>query len=180
MTIGKNAAMIKLDLGGGDRPREGFINVDQCEGADVHADFETIGRLLQLPYSADTVDEVFSSHCFEHIEHFQGLLHEIVRVCKLGAPVEIRVPHWASSTAQFAGHKHALSEKQVEHWEQFKQFWWPGCKKRLSLQRTEYVESEHFEEVRKLFPALNRKQVMRFIQDTCAEIRYFFKVVAND
>lgn len=170
--------MIKLDIGGGTNPREGFLNIDQLPSADVQIDFES--ENLRLPYDNDSVEQVYSSHCFEHIANYPTLLHEIVRVCRLGASVEIRVPHWASSMAHCNGHRHALGEVQIQQWEEFKLVWWMGSAKRLHLVQTEYIPSKHFAEAQRLFPQMTDQQVMRFVQDACFELRYHFQVVAND
>jgi SAM-dependent methyltransferase len=53
---------LRLNLGSGHVPREGFVNVDArpLDGVDVVADV----RLL--PFESETVDEIYSSHLVEH------------------------------------------------------------------------------------------------------------------
>ena len=172
--------MIRLDIGGGINPRDGFTSVDQLATADVQCQFEDM-EPGSLPWTDDAVDEVYSSHCFEHIENYHGLLHEICRVCKAGSRVEIRVPHWASSMAHCAGHRHAIGEKQIAHWHEFPEAWWGESPKRLKLLETIRIPSENFSEAKGLFPKLTDDQIMRFVQDTCHEIRFVFTVeVAPD
>jgi len=171
--------MIRLDIGGGTNPKSRFVNVDKIPSADIHVDFESLGNGSRIPFPDDTVDEVYSSHCLEHVREYRGLLREIVRVCKCGARVELRVPHWASSMAMIAGHEHAMSEKQVSHWTEFPDVWWGDSRKRLGLTDTVLIPSEQFVEARPLFPHLTDDQVMRFIQDTCHEIRFGFTVILS-
>jgi ubiquinone/menaquinone biosynthesis C-methylase UbiE len=176
--------LLRVELGGGRYPRgEGFLNVDQpdCPSVDLPVDFEKLGRDgCRLPFDDDSVDEIFSSHCLEHVWPYDGLLHEIARVCKLGAPVEIRVPHWNQQMAMCNDHKHTVSPDQVDHWSKTAlDFWWGGCRKRLELLRTEWIASAYFAEAKGLFPHLTDEQVMRFIPSTCHENRFHFTVIEN-
>lgn len=168
--------MIRLDIGGGTKPREGFMNVDLLDCADYRIDLDKVDSRHPLPFEDDDVEEVYSSHCFEHLHHHQGLLHEIVRVCRLGARVEIRVPHPFSQMAMCAGHVQVLSEDGVTHWREFPDAWWPGCERWLSAPQISYEPTKWFDEARDLFPALSREQILRFIPGTCHETRFVFTV----
>jgi predicted SAM-dependent methyltransferase len=80
---------MKLDMGGGDYPREGFINVDPyTENADIHAD------MGDLPLDDNTVDEIWSCHALEHVSKFQvvPILQEWKRIIKPGGLITIEVP----------------------------------------------------------------------------------------
>ncbi len=55
--------MVKLDLGGGQSPKEGFTNVDIYDGADVVHDLFT----FPYPFEDGSVDEIYCSHFIEHI-----------------------------------------------------------------------------------------------------------------
>jgi hypothetical protein len=167
--------MLKVELGGGTNPRgHGFVNVDLCATADVRCDLERD----PLPFPDDSVAEVYSSHTLEHLAHHHHVLHEVARVCHVGASVELRVPHWLSDMALCAGHRCTVGPTQVRHWTQdFVADWWAGCAKRLDLVRTEYVPSASFAEGQTLFAWLTDEQVMRFVPGTCHEIRYFFRVI---
>lgn len=167
---------LRVELGGGAIPRAGFVNVDQCESADVRLDLSRD----PLPFGDDSVDEVYSSHCLEHVSPYRPLLHEIVRVCKVGAFVVIRVPSWLSSMAMCQGHAHTISENQVRHWtKDFISDWWGGCSKRLSLNHTSYSRGESFNEWRTIFPQITEEQVMRLCPGACHDITYTLQVVPN-
>ncbi len=85
---------IKLDLGAGPIPREGFYAVDRHVGptTDIEAD-------LSRPFSAlpdSSVSHVYSRHTLEHVENILLLMAEIHRVCTSDARVEIIVPHFSN------------------------------------------------------------------------------------
>lgn len=68
--------MIKLDLGAGRHPKEGFIPVDR---ADLELPDQVVWDLVDgkpWPWETSTVDELHSSHFIEHIP-----ANEIVRYC---------------------------------------------------------------------------------------------------
>lgn len=174
---------IRVELGGGEIPRPGFVNVDQIGTADIQMDLQRVcDGHDHLPWNDDTVAEVYSSHCLEHLTRFKGLLWEICRICKLGAPVEIRVPHWNQSMACCDGHLHTFSETQVRHFvKDFVPAWWRGSSKRLELSKVEKIAGEQFMRAMRLFSrvGLAREDVLDLIPDACHEVRFFFQVIAN-
>lgn len=50
-------------------------------------------RAESLPFSSESVDEVFTVHVLEHVEDFDQTLGEIERVTKEGGSLTIGVPH---------------------------------------------------------------------------------------
>lgn len=84
---------MKLNLGSGQNPVEGLINVDKHGSPDVKWDLE----VFPWPWPDDSVDEVLFHHSLEHmgerIETFIGIMKELYRVCSHGAIVHIAVPH---------------------------------------------------------------------------------------
>lgn len=165
---------MKIELGGGKYPRgEGFLNIDQDEVADVICDLSK-----GIPLEDDSVDEVYSSHFLEHIPNPHGFLdQEVCRVCKVGALVEIRVPHPMSDLAMTWDHKHVFSEMHVENLDiHFAAASWTPPK-RLKHIRTEYGCCEpFFSEAKQLYPHFNDYQIMRFVPRTCHECRFYFRV----
>lgn len=145
----------------------------------VILDLDEVDSDNPLPFDDDSVDEVYSSHTFEHLRYHQGLLHEIVRVCKIGARVEIRVPHPHSQMAMCAGHVQVLSEDGVAHWREFPEAWWPGKRRWLSVPEVTYEPTKHFGEAKRLFPHLTAEQIYRFVAGTCHETRFVFRVEAR-
>jgi len=55
---------MKLDLGSGPRPADGFLGVDKLPITDFQVDFD-LGE--PWPFADASVDELRSSHCIEHI-----------------------------------------------------------------------------------------------------------------
>jgi SAM-dependent methyltransferase len=83
---------IKLDLGCGKyKKREGFIGVDIADLPTVDLKFDLE---KPIPIEDNAVDEIYSGRCLEHIKNLEGLLGEIVRICKNGARVEFHLPYW--------------------------------------------------------------------------------------
>jgi predicted SAM-dependent methyltransferase len=85
------APLLKLDLGSSAlRVAPDYTTVDlYAPEADVKAD------LGSLPFDTDSVDEIWASHCLEHVEweRTADVLAEWLRVLKPGAPAIIAVPN---------------------------------------------------------------------------------------
>lgn len=90
----KAGGSLKLNLGGRDKPIEGFLTVDLCggEGVDVHCD---CARLICV--KDNTVDEIYASQILEHFPHneTENVLKEWHRVLKPHAKITIGVPDFA-------------------------------------------------------------------------------------
>lgn len=165
---------LHVEIGGGEYPRGGdWIDCDRNTGVDLEID--------RLPFDDDSVAAVYSSHCFEHIRNLHHLLHEIARVCKVGANVEIRVPHWLSPMALCHDHKQVIPPEQVEHWcETALDYWWKGSKKRFRHVKTEQVPSGDFAEARRLHPHMTDEQVMTWVPGAGHEVRYTMEVIGYE
>jgi len=85
---------LRIDLGSGPRPREGFYALDhlELEGIDIVAD---LNRPLEL-LPDHCAEHVFSSHALEHVENLLPLLGEIHRITRPGGLVEFVVPHFSN------------------------------------------------------------------------------------
>jgi SAM-dependent methyltransferase len=93
---------MKLHLGCGQKHFKGWLNVDGfSRKADKRFNFEK----TPWPLKANSFDAVYSSHCLEHLDDTQKAMEEIWRVCKPGAKVTIRVPHFSSMFAFAPFHK---------------------------------------------------------------------------
>lgn len=173
---------MKLELGGGSKPRDGFVQIANrdshagiAEKVDYLIDLESVGpRYLtcnKIPIDDDSVDEVYSAHCLEHVANLEGVLWELGRVCRHGATIEIHVPHWNSPEAMCPGHKHVITEQLVRNW----------CKQVYSGKQFVYllsreIESESFDEAKEVFPLLTDDQVRRFIPGTCFQSEFVLGV----
>lgn len=80
----------KIDLGCGKNKKEGFIGIDKIDyGQEILWDV-TKG----IPLPDDSIDEVYSTQFFEHLDEkeINTVVWELVRVCKAGAKIHIEVP----------------------------------------------------------------------------------------
>lgn len=142
--------MVKINLGGGKKPIDGFLNVDRDRAADVNVgDLETD----HLPFQDQEVEEVYSSHFFEHLGDQRHLFRELMRVCREGARVTIIVPHWLSAMALCHGHRCTIAPEQVEHWTgSAVPYWFGGCPRRLRLDKTDFLRGPAFDAWKGVFP----------------------------
>jgi len=86
--------LIRLNLGVGRRPRDGYYGLDWIEmpGVDVVADLNE--PFTELPDSS--VEAIYTHHTFEHVVNFLPLLKEVHRVVVPGGRVEVVVPHFSN------------------------------------------------------------------------------------
>jgi hypothetical protein len=106
----------KLELGCGQHKRPGFFGIDiqPAPGVDLVMDFE----LQRLPFPDGSIEHIYSSHAFEHLEapgSPMEVLREIVRVARHGATVEIWTPYAKSNNAMLFGHRTFFTEMHWEH-----------------------------------------------------------------
>lgn len=92
-------APLRLDLGCGIKPKEGFTGVDvrPFPGVSIVADLVKD----RWPWADDSVEEAHCSHMVEHIprERRPHFFNELWRVLKPGARCTMVTPHWASTRA---------------------------------------------------------------------------------
>lgn len=87
--------MIRLDLGGGTKNTKapGHINIDLCEGADIHWDLnnglpmEELRKLDVLP-----VEGIRANQLIEHLTTIIPLMNDCFEVLKPGGLLEISTP----------------------------------------------------------------------------------------
>lgn len=172
---------MRVELGGGTNPRgDGFVNVDimQVDTVDVYLDLETVNRGgAKLPFPDASVDALYSAHCWEHLDGHAGVLREVARVCRVGATVELRFPHWLHPMALCMSHKHVISDHQVKIWDSHPHLFFGGLPRRLKLVSVEYTPEVYLAEARALFPNMSDEQRMRFIPGCAHEVRYRLEVV---
>lgn len=86
--------MLKVEIGGGPIPLQGYVNVDCMVHPSVHHTLDL--NKDRLPFDDNSVDHVYSSHCMEHLEPFRGFVHcleELYRVSKPDTLWDIKVPY---------------------------------------------------------------------------------------
>lgn len=84
---------LKLNLGSGQNPKQGYLNVDKYGSPDLKCDLES----FPWPWPDNSVSEIILHHVLEHLgrtpECFIGIMKEIYRVCEHKAQARIVVPH---------------------------------------------------------------------------------------
>lgn len=170
---------MKLELGGGTRNRgDGWHNADLDPAADTVCDLD-----VEWPFPDDSVSEVYSSHCIEHVKDPTFFIREVCRVAKLGAPVEIRCPDPMSEMAMCGGHRSVVSPTQMErHTNEFPELWFSGPK-RLTWLRTDRGPDPYYWPKARASPALARwsdEEIMLWVPRTVHENCFHFVVSRNE
>jgi len=111
----KSAPLIKLDLGCGPNPTEGFTGVDLIAFNDKVQAVDL--RQGQWPWADNSVSEARASHFLEHLTNLDGrwerviFFNELFRVMVPGGQCTLIIPHWNSN--RYYGdptHKEPFSE----------------------------------------------------------------------
>lgn len=168
--------MGKLEIGGG--AKSGLperINLDMLDGADIVHNLES----GILPFEDSCFDDVYSSHCIEHVSKVHEVIGEVLRVSRIGARVEIRVPHWLHSMASCPGHCHVISDRQLKIWCDQPQFHPFPAGKRFKMLSMHYQPDVAFFAFKQAFPNLNENFILENMPNCCHEIRCVMEVVSN-
>lgn len=81
---------MKVDIGCGGNKKEGFLGVDISPGDQV--DF--VMDVQKLEFESDSIDEIFSRRCIQHVEDDKKAFREIFRVLKPGGMFTLEVASW--------------------------------------------------------------------------------------
>ena len=104
---------MKLNLGCGNKRKEGFLGVDlyPCDAVDKIADLTK-----ELPFEDNSVEEIWMDNVIEHIPDIAKLFSEMHRICKDKAKIHIFTPHFASYASwRDPTHVHHLSYFSMDH-----------------------------------------------------------------
>jgi len=102
---------MKLDVGCGKNKREGFIGIDKEDyGQEYVRDIEK----QCLPFSDNTVDEIFCQHVLEHLDDVMFVINEFWRVLKPDGVAWIIVPHKNHERAYALRHKRFFDEHSFD------------------------------------------------------------------
>ena len=103
---------VRIDLGCGNKKKEGFIGFDMKKGSSAdHVCDLTKG----IPLPGNSVDEIYSSHFLEHVDDYNLIMKEMIRVCRNSARIEIVLPYYSYVGAVLHSfndnpHRHIFSE----------------------------------------------------------------------
>lgn len=81
---------MKLNLGSGKFPKQGYVNVDVLP-ADVQHDLD----VFPYPFTDNQFDEIEADHLLEHLKDPFRVMKELHRILVPGGIVTIRVPHFS-------------------------------------------------------------------------------------
>ena len=83
----------KLNIGSGQFPKEGFVNVDyySATAPDISHNLDQI----PYPFEDDYFELVEADHVLEHLTDPFKVMGELRRVCANGATIRVRVPHFS-------------------------------------------------------------------------------------
>lgn len=86
-----------IDIGSGKNPKAGFVGIDAIDFGQKYVHDVRKG----LPFEANTVDEVNSSHFVEHLTGTErvAFFNDLYRVMKVGAVATIVTPNWSHACA---------------------------------------------------------------------------------
>ena len=91
-----NRKLLKLDLGCGSSPKQGYIGIDNFYRSKNVIKKDVLLYLKKLPNNC--VKEIYSRHFFEHLDYkyIKALLHQINRVLINGGLISVTVPHYSN------------------------------------------------------------------------------------
>lgn len=126
---------MKLNLGVGEFPIKGFVNIDVYE--HEHADL--ICNAIKLPYEDNSIEEIYAGHILEHFpfEEAKRALKEWFRILKPNAQIGIVVPDKDNAPGKFVYAGSPERELYANH----NSYWnYEMLKEELSKVGFEYIE----------------------------------------
>jgi ubiquinone/menaquinone biosynthesis C-methylase UbiE len=81
---------LKIDIGCDGNKKAGFVGVDISSGKDV--DF--VMDVCKMEFESNSIEEVFSRRCIQHVKDDRKALSEIYRVLKTNGVFTLEVASW--------------------------------------------------------------------------------------
>jgi predicted SAM-dependent methyltransferase len=145
---------VKLHLGAGGQILEGYINIDSRDlaGIDIVRDV-----LRGLPFSDETVDEIYSENFLEHLPPLEmyWFFNEMWRVLKPGGtarhlvPVAGSIAFYQDMTHQSFFVEETFTYFQVGHW---RNAYYGGAIKPWVIDSITYTDPNHLLDVKMTKP----------------------------
>jgi SAM-dependent methyltransferase len=106
---------MKLNIGCGGKPRDGWVNVDQhtLPGVDVAHNLD----VFPWPFADESAEQVLAEHVYEHVKAPVEFVLEAWRVLVPGGLLTVTCPHWSSENA-FTDPTHVrfVTDKTFDYW----------------------------------------------------------------
>jgi SAM-dependent methyltransferase len=107
--VSGNESPLRLNLGSGNRPLAGFVNVDSRPLSTV----DVVADVRSLPFSDNSAVEIEASSLLEHFADPYAVLDEIHRVLAPQGVLRVRVPSpWAQAGFLDSSHEFLADLKQ--------------------------------------------------------------------
>lgn len=140
-----NDKVVKLELGCGDNPAEGFdIYLDRIDfGFNKVCEFESD----KFPIEDDSIDYIRMHHVIEHIKDVKNVLNECHRVLREGGQLEIWTPYGLWPGAHNPDHYQTITASWVYWLRKPDLYRWYGYKPWIPvlIEEKENKEGEKYE-----------------------------------
>ncbi len=164
----------KLNMGCGDKPLADHVNADSIHlpGVTLVCDFSR----KPWPFKDNSFLQIQAINVLEHLPNTLSSMEEIWRVCKDGATIHIRVPHFKSHNAfKDPTHKSYFTEDSFEYFSRGKISWYSHA--RFDILKVTKVYQYHVDKyIRRPFPRLLRF-VEKFFHNTIEAIEFDLRAV---
>jgi len=150
---------IRLELGGGNNPQKGFINMDMRKLPTVDI-VHNIEDSRGFPIPTNTVTQLLASHLLEHIcpKNLMFVMSEIHRVCKHEAQVIISVPY-AGSHGSFMDPTHCnfFTESTFQYFDDAYPLWTIYKPPIFKIQMSDFTINGNLEVILSVHKTLTKK-----------------------
>ena len=103
-----------LDMGCGNNKRPGAIGIDF--NANTQADVVHDLNAFPYPFAESAFDEIYVTHCIEHLDNVVKVMEEIHRIAKPGARIVIDAPYFSGQDAfSDPTHKHFFTSRSFDY-----------------------------------------------------------------
>ena len=128
--------ILRLNLGSGGRPLDGYLNVDKNPNAPAVNIVHDLDQ-YPWPFGEESIDEIVMSQCLEHLIDHNKAMKEIHRVLRRGGIARISVPHFTWQLAfQDPTHRHFFGYNTFTYYARnsgYFDFKFSSCKSKLTF-----------------------------------------------
>ena len=115
---------LKLNLGCGKTKIRGFTGIDN--NPNVAADVVYDLNKFPYPFTDNSADEIIMDHIIEHLDDPIKVIIELYRICKDGAKIKIKTPHFSCNWLH-PGHKSAISAMLFDYFDPKSDDYYGSC-----------------------------------------------------